>query len=115
MISPKNSKLPANGRLQTLQDPANGPLIACLQQLCDLPRAAFALINGWVFHARFIKELKNIVQEHSLRLEIVYIRRSWRETHWLGRYTKQIDSRSDLVSWEVEYHIRDKLEFVDRW
>ena len=117
----QNSQLPANGRLQMLrpfQDPANGPLIACLQQLHDLRRVAFVLVDAtqkWAFYDRFITDLQEFVQEHTLPLEMIYIRRDNREAYWLGRYTKQINSRGDLVSWGVERYIRERLEFVDQW
>ena len=96
----------------------NGPLIACLQQLRDLRRVAFVLVDvtqKWAFYDRFVTDLQKFVQEHSLQLGIIYVRRDNREAHWFGRYTKQISSRGDLVSWRVRRYIRERLEFVDRW
>ena len=113
--------MPANDRLQMsrpFQDPSNGPLIACLQQLRDLRRVAFVLVDttqNWSFHDRFITDLQKFMQEHSLRLESIYIRRNNGERYWLGRYTKQMNPRGDLVSWRVDHFILERLEFVDRW
>ena len=117
----QNIKLPANGCFQIscpFQDPANGPLIACLQQLRDLRRVAFLLVDAtqkWAFYDRFITDLQTFVQEHSLRLEIIYTRRHNEDVYWFGKYTKQINSRGDPMSWGVRRYIRERIEFVDRW
>ena len=120
-LSSKNSKPPANVHLQLLhrfQDPANGALIACLRQLWDLRRVAFSLVylpgDGEPFN-RFITDLQEFVQEHSLRLERIHTRVHAAADSWSRKYTRQRDARNELVSWEVEYGVYDTPQFVDRW
>lgn len=116
-----NSELPADGHLQLLhafQDPANGPLIACLQQLLDLRRVAFSRVylpDGGEFFGRFITDLQQFVQEHNLRLECIHTRVHSRGNYWLRKYTRQRNAPNDLVSWAVEYGVYDMPQFVDRW
>jgi hypothetical protein len=127
-ISPKYSKLHANGHLQALhvfQDPANSGLIACLQQLWDLRRVGllFALIAGGnAVYSRFIVGLQQFVREHSLRLEsihksvygvlldeVVWLR------GWSQKFTRQVNTRNNLVGWKVESGHGHMPQFVDRW
>ncbi len=116
-----SSKLPANGDLQSLhafQDPANGTLIACLQQLLDLRRVAFSLVylpDGGESFGWFITDLQEFVQEHNLRLECIHTRVHSRGNYWLRKYTRQRNAPNDLVSWVVEYGVYDMPQFVDRW
>ena len=97
------------------QDSANSPLIACLQQLRDLRRVAFVLTQNWSLCDRYITDLQKFIQDHSLRLESIYLRRNNGEGYWFRRYTKQINSRGDLLSWRADHFILERLEFVDRW
>jgi hypothetical protein len=125
-ISPKSSKLPANGHLQVLhsfQDPTNGALVTCLQQLWDLRRVGFSIVrlrDGGKSFERFITDLQEFVQERSLRLECIHIQ-EYGDTagenvqDWSRKYKREVNARNELVGWDVEYGVNHMPHFVDRW
>jgi hypothetical protein len=117
----KISKLHTNGHLQSLdtfQDPANGDLITCLQQLWDLRRVAFSFVylpgNEGEPLERFITDLQEFVQERNLPLESIQTLVHTGGRRWCRRWTKHRNARDDLVSWEVEYGFNGTPQFVDR-
>lgn len=73
-ISTETSKLPIYGHLQysrhAIQDAANAPLIACLQQLSDLRRVAFTIdprLNDLeLCSLQIISTLQDFAQKHCL-------------------------------------------------
>jgi hypothetical protein len=104
--------------LRRLQDPANGDLVTCFQQLWDLRRVAFSFVflpDGGESLVQFIKDLQEFVQEHSLRLESIHTRVRSLGNRWSREYTRQGNTRNDLVSWELEYGVYGTPPFVDKW
>ena len=101
--------------LHAFQDPANGPLIACLEQLWDLRRVGFSLVSCSESLDQFIIDLQDFVQEHSLRLESIHTRVFAGRASYSRKYTRQSNVRNDLVGWEVEYGECGMPQFVDRW